>query len=198
MYMTIWSWMSLIMEVIIPELSELSAFELENLTYLTLFTLSHLQILTNQYQTWPQYITHTRCRMSLIMGQIESEHQKLFARIYQHFLLFPWCFLPYHRKIATFEPLLSYCLQMLWTWNRVKFCCLVNGYITIAIYIHVLLTAFHVGSSVPTVKHRFKSGKHDTLENGINLKLSSAFTGKNYQVRQQMCIILWINSLSTK
>ena len=55
-YMTIRSQMSSIMEVIVPELSELSALELENLPYLTLFTLYHLQILTNQYQTWPQCI----------------------------------------------------------------------------------------------------------------------------------------------
>ena len=34
----------------------LSALEFENLPYLNLFTLYHLQILTNQYQTWPQYI----------------------------------------------------------------------------------------------------------------------------------------------
>ena len=39
MYMTIRSRMGLIMEVIRPELSELSALELENLPYLTLFTL---------------------------------------------------------------------------------------------------------------------------------------------------------------
>ena len=39
MYMTIRSHMSLITEVIGPELSELSAFELEKLPYLTLFTL---------------------------------------------------------------------------------------------------------------------------------------------------------------
>ena len=38
-YMTIRSWMSSIMELIGPELSELSALELENLPYLTLFTL---------------------------------------------------------------------------------------------------------------------------------------------------------------
>ena len=55
-YMTIRSRMRFIMEVIGPELSELSALELENLPYLTLLTLYHLQILTNQYQTWPQYI----------------------------------------------------------------------------------------------------------------------------------------------
>ena len=39
MYMTIRSQMSSIMEVIGPELSKLSATELENLPYLTLFTL---------------------------------------------------------------------------------------------------------------------------------------------------------------
>ena len=38
-YMTIRSQMSLIMELIRPKLSELSALELENLPYLTLFTL---------------------------------------------------------------------------------------------------------------------------------------------------------------
>ena len=43
------SWISLIMDLIRPELSELSALELENLPYLTLFTLKHLQKLTNQY-----------------------------------------------------------------------------------------------------------------------------------------------------
>ena len=39
MYVTIRSVMSLIMDVIRPELSELSSLELENLPYLTLFTL---------------------------------------------------------------------------------------------------------------------------------------------------------------
>ena len=55
MYVTIKSRMSSIMDLIGPELSELSTLEFENLPYLTLFTLYHLQILTNQYQTWPQY-----------------------------------------------------------------------------------------------------------------------------------------------
>ena len=39
MYMTIRSQMSLIMDLIGPELSELSALDFENLPYLTLFTL---------------------------------------------------------------------------------------------------------------------------------------------------------------
>ena len=56
MYMTIRLQISLIMDLIGPELYELSALEFENLPNLTLFTLCHLQILTNQYQTWPQYI----------------------------------------------------------------------------------------------------------------------------------------------
>ena len=56
MYMTIRLRMSLIMDLIGPELYELSALQIKNLPYLTLFTLYHLQILTNKYQTWPQYI----------------------------------------------------------------------------------------------------------------------------------------------
>ena len=39
MYMTIRSWMSSIMDLIGPELCELSALEFENFPYLTLFTL---------------------------------------------------------------------------------------------------------------------------------------------------------------
>ena len=39
MYVTIRSWMSLIMDLIGPELSELSNLELEKFPYLTLFTL---------------------------------------------------------------------------------------------------------------------------------------------------------------
>ena len=55
-YVIIRSRMSLIMDLIGPELSELSALEFESLPYLTLLTLQHLQILTNQYQTWPHHI----------------------------------------------------------------------------------------------------------------------------------------------
>ena len=80
MYVTIRSRMSSIMDLIEPELFELSALEFENLPYLTLFTLQHLQILTNQYQTWPQYIyIPIKSRKSLIIGQIESENLELFA-----------------------------------------------------------------------------------------------------------------------
>ena len=56
MYMTIRSRMSLIMDLIGPELSELSALELKIFPCLTLFTLQHLQILTNQHQTWSKCI----------------------------------------------------------------------------------------------------------------------------------------------
>ena len=55
-YVTIRLRMSSVMDLIGPELFEFSALEFENLPYLTLFTLYHLQILTNQYLTWPQYI----------------------------------------------------------------------------------------------------------------------------------------------
>ena len=56
MYMTIRLRMTVIMDPIRRELYELSALELKNLPYLTSFTLYHLQILTNQYETWPQSI----------------------------------------------------------------------------------------------------------------------------------------------
>ena len=56
LYVMIGSWMSSIMDLIGSELSELSAFELENLPYLNLFKILHLRILTGQYQTWSQYI----------------------------------------------------------------------------------------------------------------------------------------------
>ena len=58
MYVTIRSRMSLIMDLIGPELSELSALELENLSYLTSFTLQHLQILTNQYKLGHNIYAH--------------------------------------------------------------------------------------------------------------------------------------------
>ena len=56
MYMTIGAQMSLIMELIGPEMSELSALEYENLQNMTLFTSWHLQILINQHQTWSKCI----------------------------------------------------------------------------------------------------------------------------------------------
>ena len=56
LHVIIRSQMSSIMDLIRPELSKFSALELENLPYLNLFKIQHLQILTYQYQTWPQYI----------------------------------------------------------------------------------------------------------------------------------------------
>ena len=56
MYMTIRSRVSLIIDLIGSELSELSALEFENFPYLTMFTLWHLQIVTNQHQTWSKCI----------------------------------------------------------------------------------------------------------------------------------------------
>ena len=78
MYMTTRAQMSSIMELIGPELSELSALELENLPYLTMFTLASANI----DQSLPNLATihmPMRAWMSLIMGQIEAEHPELFA-----------------------------------------------------------------------------------------------------------------------
>ena len=78
MYMTTRARMSSIMELIGPELSELSALELENLPYLTMFTLASANI----DQSLPNLATihmPVRAWMSLIMGKIEAEHPELFA-----------------------------------------------------------------------------------------------------------------------
>ena len=70
--------MSSIMQLIGPELSELSALELENLPYLTVNTPASANI----DQSVPNLATiymPIRSRMSSIIGQIEPEHPKLFA-----------------------------------------------------------------------------------------------------------------------
>ena len=71
MYMTSRTGMSSIMELIGPELSELPAFELENLPYLTVYSLASANI----DQSVPNLATihmPMRAQMSLIMGQIEQ------------------------------------------------------------------------------------------------------------------------------
>ena len=78
MYMTIRSRVSLIMDLIGPELYELSALEFENLPYLTVYTLASANI----DQSVPNLATiymPIKSRMSSNMGQIESEHPELFA-----------------------------------------------------------------------------------------------------------------------
>ena len=78
MYMTIRFRMSSIMDLIGRELFELSALEFENFPYLTVYTLASANI----DQSVPNLATicmPIKSRMSLIMGQIESEHPELFA-----------------------------------------------------------------------------------------------------------------------
>ena len=78
MYMTTRARMSSIMELIGLELSELSALELENLPYLTVYSLASANI----DQSVPNLVTihrPMRARMSLIIGEIEPEHPELFA-----------------------------------------------------------------------------------------------------------------------
>ena len=78
MYMTIRSRMSSIMDLIGPELSELPTLELENFLYLNLFTLASANI----DQSVPNLVTiymPIKSRMSLILGQIESQHPELFV-----------------------------------------------------------------------------------------------------------------------
>ena len=40
----------------------------------------------------------------------------------QHFLLFPQCFLPYHKQKSLFKQSLFCHLQMLSIWSSLKFC----------------------------------------------------------------------------
>ena len=78
-YVTIRSQMSSIMDLIGPELSELSALEFENFPYLTMFySLAYANIV----QSAPNVVTihiPMSTRTSLIMDQIEPEHPELFA-----------------------------------------------------------------------------------------------------------------------
>ena len=76
-YMTIRPRMSSIMEVIGPELSKLSALELENLPYLT-NTLASANIDLSVPNLATIYLP-IRSWMSLIMEQIKLEHPELFA-----------------------------------------------------------------------------------------------------------------------
>ena len=78
MYMTIRLQMSLIMDFIRPELFELSALEFEKFPYLTVYNLASANI----DQSVPNLATiymPIKSRMNSILGQIESEHPKLFA-----------------------------------------------------------------------------------------------------------------------
>ena len=70
--------MSLIMDVIRPEHSELSTLELEHFAYLTLYTLASAnidQIILNLVTIYMPI----KSRMSLIMGKIQPERPELFA-----------------------------------------------------------------------------------------------------------------------
>ena len=78
MYMTTRARMSSIMKRNGPELSELSALELENLPYLTAYSPASANI----DQSVPNLATihmPMRARMSSIMIQFEPEHRELFA-----------------------------------------------------------------------------------------------------------------------
>ena len=71
--------MSSIMDLIGPEVYELSAFEFEKIA---IFDFVYTLASTNIDQSIPNLVTiymPIRSRMSLIMGQIEPEHLELFA-----------------------------------------------------------------------------------------------------------------------
>ena len=94
--------MSSIMELIGPELSELSALELENLPYLTFFyTLASANIDLSVPNLTTIYMP-IRSRMSLIMCQSEQEHPELFALELEK-LLKMTLFTLFHLQILTSE-----------------------------------------------------------------------------------------------
>ena len=68
----------MIIELIGPELSFLSALELENLPNLTVYTLASANIDRSVPNLATIYMP-IRSQMSLIMGQIKPEHPELFA-----------------------------------------------------------------------------------------------------------------------
>ena len=78
MYMTIRYRMSMIMDLIGPELSELSSREFENLPYLTVYSLAYANIDQSVPNLATIYIP-IKSQMNSIMGQIKSEHPELFA-----------------------------------------------------------------------------------------------------------------------
>ena len=92
--------MSSIMELIGPELFELSAHEFENLPYLTVYTLASANI----DQLVPNLATvymPIRSQMSSVMGQIELEHPELFALEFEKKMLNMTLFTLYHLQILT-------------------------------------------------------------------------------------------------
>ena len=74
-YITIRSRMSSILGLVVPELTELFALELKKLLYFTLFTLSHLQISTNQHQTMSKYIYDHKISDDFDFGSSDQNDQ---------------------------------------------------------------------------------------------------------------------------
>ena len=70
--------MSSIMDLIGPELSKLSALELENLPYLTVYSLASANIDQSVPNLATMYLS-IRSQMSSTMEQIKLEHPELFA-----------------------------------------------------------------------------------------------------------------------
>ena len=84
MHMTIRSRVSLIVELIGPELSELSALEFENFPYLTVYSLAPTNIDQSAPNFVKMYMT-IRSRMSSIMDLIRPELSELSALEFQNF-----------------------------------------------------------------------------------------------------------------
>ena len=104
MYMIIRSWMSLIMDLIGPELSELSALELKNFS---IFDFTYTLASANIDQSVPILATiymPIKSRMVLILGQIESEHPELFALEFGKIAEFDFVYTPASTNIDQSAP----------------------------------------------------------------------------------------------
>ena len=117
MYMTIRSWMNSIMVLIGPELSELSALELENLPYLTLFTLLTSANIDQSVRNLATIYMPIRSWMSAIMEQMNKNIRSYFPLNLEKMLNMTF-FTVYHLQILTKQrQTWSKCM---WSSNRTR------------------------------------------------------------------------------
>ena len=66
-------------------------------------------------------------KLKFVLGRVEIIVAKGENAGYQHFLLFPQCFLPFPKQTLTFYTHLNCRLQVLSIWTCLKFCDLVKS-----------------------------------------------------------------------
>ena len=87
----------------------------------TIISVGSRENVAKLFTTKSRFLTTLRNRpLENIVGKGENAGN-------QHFLLFPQCFLPFPKRILTFQPNLICLLQMLSTSTSLKICCLVKS-----------------------------------------------------------------------